>query len=222
VFNVATVPILNHWDVLSNPVIQLHASQAPSPVLLIGDSITKGTVFPTLAGQSTLNMGFGGARLQSIATRVLGLLPLLKPRAAILMISINNASLPDSDPESVSFQADLSGLIYGLRQYTRHVGLMTIIPFEKWTPAFAPYRAQSAAVDAVGMVENVTRTNTAVNAVGAYYGIPVWDLNGATRGADLTALPGTTIDQVHPSAAGYGVMRNFYVNAATQLLAQPA
>lgn len=217
----AAVPVLNHWDVLSNPVIQLHASQVTNPILLVGDSITEGMLFPTLGGQPTLNLGFGGARLQSIASRVIGLLPLLKPRAAILMISINNACLPDNDPESVSFQADLSGLVDTICQYTRHVGLMTIVPFETWNAKFAPFRTQAQALNAVAFVPNVTRNNAAVRAVAAYYGIPVWDLNAATRGADQTAIVGTTIDQVHPSAAGYAVIGAFYANAAAQLLAQP-
>jgi lysophospholipase L1-like esterase len=218
----ADVPVLNHWDVLANPIMLLKASQTGSaPIVLIGDSVTEGFYLNSLAGCPAVNLGFGGARLQSIASRVAGLLPAIKPRAAIVMVSINNACLPDGDPESLSFQADLSGLVYTICQTTRHVALMTITPFETWKPAFAPFRPQVDAINALAMVPYVNRTNGSIWTVGNYYGIPVYDLYSATRAADFTALPGTTIDQVHPSAAGYGVVGTMYQAAATALLAQP-
>jgi GDSL-like Lipase/Acylhydrolase family len=208
---VATVIEPAHWGT-RDTTIGIEAKQVgPGAVWLIGDSITEAATWSTLGNFPVLNMGYGGARLETIHTHVVNIAPSLPPPgAAIVMISINNACLPDTDPEQVNFQADYSGLVTHLKQYTPHIALMTVTPFERGFAQLDPIMDQ--------LVEQVAFTNAAIRANASYYGLPLYDANAMARQADYTAITGFTVDGVHPSPAGYAALKSvMYIPAAEAL-----
>lgn len=195
-----------HWDIRQT-IIKIAANEAgPGSIWLVGDSVTEGLVAPALGAFNTVNMGFGGIRLQSLVSRIAALAPILPaPAKAIVMMSVNNACLPDNDPEQVTFSGDYAGLVNILRAYTTKIALMTTTPFE---------RGFSYDMQMNSLVPQNSFVNAAIAFNASYWGLPLFDLNAAMRGADMTAIPGSTIDGVHPSAAGYNVVRSFYQQAA--------
>jgi hypothetical protein len=97
---------------------------------LVGDSIMETVNWTSLGMHRTVNMGFGGARTRNILQRIEKPLKTVKPDAAILMASINNAVKGLPEDEVKAYEAEYFVLVRKLKAATPKVALMTVMPVE--------------------------------------------------------------------------------------------
>lgn len=195
-----------HWSVREGIIRLRAAAQGPGGLALVGDSLTEIMWWNSLAGQRTVNMGFGGARVRNILGHIDAALESARPDGAIVMATINNAALSVTPEETEAYQAEYLALIRRIRAAAERVALVTITPVEKHLPLS-------------GELSNsrVQELNRAIRAVGAAEGLPVHDAYALLLDGGEDAPAGTTVDGIHLSAASYGKLLPLYEAAARGL-----
>lgn len=171
----------------------------PGAVVLTGDSRMESCTWGTLGSHSCVQAGFAGAYLQDVITYAPQALANLQAGAVVIQVGINNVYLLPTDPQNVSFAADYATLIRDIAVTTPRIVCTTIVPLEKGfgVPDQDIQERSQWASDLSQEIINVAVASR----------LPYVDLNGAFRQADLTALPGMTIDGIHFSAAGWAAIK---------------
>jgi lysophospholipase L1-like esterase len=159
----------------------------------------EGCTWGTLGGHPCTQAGFAGAFLQNVINHAPQAIANLQAGAVVIQVGINNVFLLPTDPQNVSFAADYATLIRDIAATTSRIVCTTVVPMEKGfgVPDQDVQERSQWASDLSQQIVTVAKQSM----------LPCVDLNGAFRQADLTALPGMTIDGIHFSALGWASIR---------------
>jgi hypothetical protein len=193
-----------YWDgLVASDGVQALINGTGHPAV-IGDSITY-YMTPHWTGLGPCNgpyanLGFPGAMLEDMCDYAVPMLAKVKPSAAIILIGINNA-LDAQNSRPNPFINGLGVIIPALRVWTNKIALATILPMEKGIPGIA---------DAASIQPFVINLNGIIRQAATVEGVCLLETNAAFAGPDGFALPGNTVDSVHPSAAGFAALKPLY------------
>jgi len=120
---------LPHWKT-REAIISLQAQNTGlHKMLLLGDSNTEAYWWNINSGCTTINAGFGGARIRDIANMADEIARVTQPKYVHLMIGTNNINLDHNSSEWASMQSDLQTIVNIFIAYGSKVILWPIPPF---------------------------------------------------------------------------------------------
>lgn len=196
----------DHW-IARDTMIAFHESVAGSnSTLIIGDSITEGFWWNTIAGYRIVNCGYGGARVEHLAAGLPSALAAAQPLYAIIMAGINNCHTGfDTSTFAPAYQA----IIDLLKGKGTNVLLSSIIPVE-------PAKLSDPTFD-----QSVVNTlNHVIVDMATSQGMAMVNLNYPFMNMSTgTAYAETTVDGVHITGVSY---RTLYQQWAAALSAEIA
>ncbi|MGY3549416.1 MULTISPECIES: SGNH/GDSL hydrolase family protein [unclassified Bradyrhizobium] len=163
-------------------MIRSQLTQAKSPVVIIGDSITEAALLPSsICGHDVVNAGIGGMTVGSY-------LPFAKKLLAGRRVQSIVVALGTNDSRSTAhIESDYANLIDELAKHTTSLALAGLPPVEM------NGKLASRDFDPASAEKN----DAAIRALAAARHLPFVDLRSAMRGESLT------LDGIHLSAAGY-------------------
>lgn len=198
----------SHLEVRTQ-IVRYQLLQAPKDrtIVVLGDSIAEGALWPSICGASVINGGIGGASLLT----VLDVMPAWLDRrfeAIVIAAGVNDAARlrPTPVPE---FRARLERILARAKEHSRIVVMSTVLPVETGGPlgesAFDP--GLIAAYDG------------AIRELAGRSGTPLVDLSQAFAVPDRGPMSsGATLDGVHLAPHGYATWLGAMTHAVTTAL----
>ncbi|PZQ59837.1 MAG: GDSL family lipase [Sphingomonas taxi] len=181
----------------------------PVRVVFIGDSITDGWIGadPSLFTDGVVDRGIGGQTTSQMLIRFRQDVIALRPQAVHIMAGTNDIAGNTGAQTMETVQGHIQSMAELARAHGIKVILASIPPAGAfpWSPARRPV-PQIAAMNA--WLRGYARAN----------GFTYVDYHGAMATADGAMKPGLATDGVHPTPAGYAVMRPLARAAIAQAL----
>lgn len=174
---------VNHTDIRIF-AIKSQIAQTDDPVVIVGDSITEGALFPSvICGKLVINAGVGGAdtgSYRAIARQIFSTKPV-----ALIVVALGTNNSTRNASTANDFKASYDGLANDLATHAKAM-MFAGIPAVDMTGALASQFFDSKTIDSNNEVVSKLATQRSI------------------RFIDLRSeITGGTVDGVHLNAAGY-------------------
>jgi len=170
-------------------------------VAMTGDSRAEASPIQVLGGGPCYSIGMPGIAINEGVTWIPPAVKNLGPRVLVIQLGVNLTWIPLNDPQWETVVSDTKALLKACRDWSPHLVLTTPVPMEK---GFPTKQSDADCVQRCGWLDTISfQMAEAADTFGA----TVVDLHGLFRGSDGTALPGTTWDGTHFTAATYGTIK---------------
>ena len=120
-----------HWVAREGAIRHHVGSAGADAIWLVGDSLTEGFWWTSLAGCPLVNVGFGGIAASSLAELMPGISGYGTPRYAVVMIGTNTANLSVPEAEFGSFSVHLETIVEALVARGTKPILVSIPPVDR-------------------------------------------------------------------------------------------
>jgi lysophospholipase L1-like esterase len=189
---------------------RLIASRAPVDVVFMGDSITEGwqAKHPAyFANTNHVCRGISGQTTPQMVLRMMADVMHLKPKAVHIMAGTNDIAGNTGAATMATVEGNIQSMADLARAHGIKVILASIPPAAAfpWSPGKQP-------------VPQITALNAWLKSYAAKNGFTYVDYHSAMAGPDGGMKPGLSSDGVHPTPAGYAVMRPLTLAAIDRAL----
>ena len=190
-------PFAPHW-LIRDIVISAHRSAVgQGGLLFVGDSLVEGFYWNRLGSLPVLNAGYSGIWTEALEPRVPLLLKSAQPGIAVLLVGTNDAKKDCTESTLDAVAEHFERILVHFEDAGVPLVVMTPPPVERAKRLTGFYAA-----DAMASLSRriVAMANGRVAAI--------VDLQTAFADGDGAARAGMTVDGIHLSAQGYGLMRD--------------